>query len=457
MGKVLSCVPFFRNGKGFFVVGLLAPKETFITDWLDCYLSEEKKTGYIATFELANKQHRFFGLNDKDALHKLSQRKKKNMYLSLNAFEYGSRSSDNLAQLRNIGVDVDCYTVGFTVSATLKHLETLVMSGTIPNPNLVIESGKGVQILYSISGGASPKMAFLSHYITVQYIGLLKQLGADPNASDVARVLRLPNSIHGETGKQVKCTIWNYREYTLDELYAYCTPLEKAKGRKKRNKLAEGEVIRFTPPDTVKNFYTLNDKRLTDLEALVQLRNGDMTNYRNTFLYIYSFTRALFCKKQEDTMYFAMRMNDKMYSSTDKPMKKSEVERTIKSAYSDAIAFYEKFAENEFKMFGLPYNLVKPMKTATIIEKLGISEVEMRQLFVTIDSAEKQRRNTEKKRIQRGSVTREEYKEQQQERTEDKLWQLRQAMERYPNLSNRKLAEVLAVSEGYIRKLKKQL
>jgi hypothetical protein len=57
-------------------------------------------------------------------------------------------------------------------------------------------------------------------------------------------------------------------------------------------------------------------------------------------------------------------------------------------------------------------------------------------------------------REKKGAISREAYLEQQTDKTEDKLWQLKTAIERHHRLSNVKLAKLLGVSEAYIRKLK---
>ena len=215
---------------------LLQVQETYIEEWHDCYLSESKKTGFVCTLQLANKKHSFYGLNDLDALLKETKKRKTDVYLSLNAFEYGSRTTKALKQIRNIGVDIDCYKVNVSISKALEEIKQLIIKGRIPNPNLVIFSGRGLQLIYSISGGAAPAMAFLTQYITTQYIAELKHLGADTAATDVTRVFRLPYSINGRNGKQVTVEIWRTLEYSLEELYSYCTPLERRRKPVKRRK-----------------------------------------------------------------------------------------------------------------------------------------------------------------------------------------------------------------------------
>ncbi|KGT37257.1 hypothetical protein P9232_15460 [Weizmannia sp. CD-2023] len=98
---------------------LLQIQETYIEEWHDCYLSESKKTGFVCTLQLTNKKHSFYGLNDLDALLKETKKRKTDVYLSLNAFEYGSRTTKALKQIRNIGVDIDCYKVNVSISKAL--------------------------------------------------------------------------------------------------------------------------------------------------------------------------------------------------------------------------------------------------------------------------------------------------------------------------------------------------
>lgn len=72
-------------------------------------------------------------------------------------------------------------------------------------------------------------MAWLALYITEQLISKLKHLGADSNAKDMSRVMRVPYNINERNNAPVQADIWN------DE--AYCRPLEKFKSRKNKGVL----------------------------------------------------------------------------------------------------------------------------------------------------------------------------------------------------------------------------
>lgn len=427
---------------------LLEPQETFIEAWHDCYLSDSKITGFVCTLNLKNKKQIFYGLNDLEFLLREADKHRKDIYLSLNAFEHGSRTAKSLKQIRNIGIDVDCYKLNIAVSDAVEEIKSLVYQGKIPNPNLLIYSGRGVQLIYSISGGASPKMAYLSQYITTQYIAQLKHLGSD-SLSDVTRVLRLPYSINSRNNKMVDVKIWRTMEYDLMELYSYCMPLEK---RRKPHKRRGADLVTLPTQKGLKTLYSLNTARKNDLESLVILRNGDIDK-RNVLTYVYGYTIALLLKNKAQTLAFSQQMNDKLID----PQKKKEVERTAGNAYDDAMQFFDEFAKRGFKMWYKQSDGIKrPMKNETIIDELDITGAEMAQFETIIDKETSYSRKVQKRRKE-GVRERKDYLEEQKEQTEDKLWQLKKVMERDPNAKKKEWAAMLGISDRHLRRLIKQI
>lgn len=425
-------------------------EETFIDSWHECYLSERKKSGYVVTIDLSNEQHKqiWYGLRDLKHLLKASERGLKDVYLSLNAFEHGSRKTADLKQIRNIGVDLDFYKIGLSKEYVIKQLHDLVYSQSLPCPNIIM-NGRGVQLVYSISGGAAPQMAYLTQYITNHFVKMLMPLGADGSCSDLSRVFRLPYSTHGKTGQQITVDLWTDREYSLQELYEYVPPLEK-----KRKTKRKGSLTTLPARKGVMDLYSLNTKRKADLELIVEMRSG-VIEHRNDLTYIYAFTTALIVKNQAATLEMTFQLNEKLAD----PQQRKELERTAKNAYKDAMIFFDEFAKNGYKRVGLPHNIIKPMRNDTVIRKLNIdfTQEEKEKLSTLIDKVEKQRRDTERKRVKRGSVTRDEYLLAEQEKQQDKLTVLKAAKEANPKASLRKLAEITGFSKSVIGRLIKQL
>lgn len=428
-------------------------EETFIDSWYECYLSERKKSGYVVTIDLSNEQHKqiWYGLRDLKHLLKASERGLKDVYLSLNAFEHGSRKTADLKQIRNIGVDLDFYKIGLSKEYVIKQLHDFVFSGSLPCPNIIM-NGRGVQLVYSISGGAAPQMAYLSQYITNHFVKMLMPLGADGSCSDLSRVFRLPYSTHSKTGQQITVDLWTEREYSLQELYEYVPPLEK-----KRKPKRKGMLTTLPARKGVMDLYSLNTKRKADLEMIVELRNGVIEN-RNDLTYIYSFTTALIVKNQAATLEMTFQLNAKLAD----PQPKKEVERTAKNAYKDAMIFFDEFAKNDYKRIGLPHNIVKPMRNDTVIRKLNIdfTQDEKEKMSTLIDKEEKLRRDKERKRIKRratGVPTREEYLISAAEQTDKQINLLKELIANSLKPKWKAIAAEMGISERHLRRLRKQL
>lgn len=221
----------------------------------------------------------------------------------------------------------------------------MILDKIIPEPNLVLTS-RGIQLFYSIDRGASPELAWLTGYITEQLISKLKHLGADAIASDVSRVMRVPNSINERNNTVVKPKIWNDEAYTLQELQMYCRPLELFETRKRKRMKV---IIRKSEPDKrIAQFYKTNYARLSDLRRLIELRKGDFTGMRNVFLYIYSFHQSLVLNTQRDVIWSVRRAFQDVFSKTEGQLSNTEFEKTVKGAYHDAREFFDHYKGNGY-------------------------------------------------------------------------------------------------------------
>lgn len=443
-----------------------------IQNWYNAYISPTKRNGSVAIVQwVADKKTKgktwekrtWINQNKIRELINASNgvpERLTNAYLTLNAFkvvgEAGSRTTSNLAQIRNIGIDIDCYTVGMTPEQAENAIQDMIVQCEIPNPNLLIRSGNGVQLVYSIEGGAAPSLAWLTKYITVQFVAKTAFLGSDASCTDLTRVFRLPGSFNVKSGQAKKLAsseIWRKREYDLSELYAYCEPLEHRQKRVKRPHLYP--LPKLT--DMGHKIRSLNLTRINDFYKLIDLREGKIEK-RNVLLYDFAYCFGLQTDLEDAVIQQATRMND----SLDDPLSAFEVERVARNAYKDARTFWKAFSENGYKK--LPYRLndgiIKPKLNTTLIEHHSITAAEMKDLQTIIDGDEKQARRVAKRRAA-GMKTLEEHNSNQKQQKAQRLYLLAKLKAENPGATQRQLAGLMGVSlptlKKYVAELKQKV
>ena len=442
----------------------LEEKTPYITqqlnEWHELWFNDYKKAGYVAISNL--KRQLFYGSNDIQTIIDQTAGKPK-QYISINAFngwingKPPNRRKENLKQIRNIAIDIDQYDKGMTINEALDEIQYLILEEIIPEPNLVLTS-RGIQIFYSIEYGASPTMAWLSDFITSQFISKLKHIGADFNAKDVSRLMRVPNSMNERNNALVKSMIWNNEPYSLDELKLYCRPLNRptSKGKKKRRK-----VVPLHEEKRVSLIYKINHARLQDLNRLIEIRKGNFTGMRNTLLYMYAYHEALLFNNQSDVLNSVNEAFKNIYSTSDKPMTKSEFNRTVKSAYNDATRFFNSFKENGYNIiYKTNDGIKKPYKTSNVIKKLDISEAEQYELNTLHEPHVKRNKDIkrlEQQRRKAGMRTMKQYNDDRKQKQQSKLDELQQLLEDKPNATRKELASILGITtrtlRNYISKL----
>lgn len=430
-----------------------------LNHWSDLWFTEQKKAGYVAIGYYKNPK--FYGLNDKSRIPSITAGKEL-CFITLNAFDVDfqagdfSRESERLKQIRNIGVDLDQYKLGITIDEAIDALQVLILEEKIPEPNLVLTS-RGVQIFYGISGGASPEMEWLASYITDQFVEKLQELGADFNAKGMSRFMRVPYSVNERNGAIVEPEIWNQEAYTLQELQAYCRPLERYKQGKNK-----GKIIQLAEVDSkLLLFYRTNYARLRDLRKLIELRKGDFTGMRNVFVYVYAYHQSLVSNTLE-TVKLAVK-NDLagIYSRTDKPMTKREMDKTVSSAYHDYEKFFKAYRANGNRMiYGRNDGIIKPYTTGNLIKKLELTESE--QYFMSsirnADIAKKQHAEYMKaKRRADGAGSMTEYNAERKNKRFERLLQLENLMALHPDKTQAEYAKMMDISQATVNKLTKQL
>lgn len=374
----------------------------------------------------------------------LSEWTGEDVYFSQNTFFKPQRRIDNIRQLRSLYVDLDVYTKGLNPEWVLGKLEMEYFGQAIPEPNLVIFSGRGLVLIWTIDPipyMAMPLWRAVESYLVEQ----LKDLGADTKATDPARIFRLAGSINSKNQAVVKAEYRHTYRYDIHDLqYDYLPELSpKAQEPKKRG--PKPKVLRMF------NTYTLHLSRARDLAKLVELRQGDMEGYRETICFLYRYWTCCFTSDPERALEDTLNLNSEFI----KPLPEKEVITATKSA-EKAWAAKSNDKANELAMsMGYPgagYNL----KNSKIIDWLDITPEEQKHMSTIIGPQEKRGRNTEAKRASRraqGMKPREEYLSE----AEQKRMEIRKVIEENPQLSVRALAKKTGLSKSAIQRVKAAL
>ena len=401
--------------------------------------------GYITLAKKTEKGFKQYHVKPKQLALKLSKWLGEDVYFSQNTFYKPQRQIELIRQLRALYVDLDCYLLNYDPKWIIGKLELEFFNETIPEPSLIIFSGRGVVLVWLID--PVPYQALpLWQAIQNHFVKQLEEMGGDAKASDAARVFRLDGSINSKNGEPVHVQYRHDFRYALRDIqHDYLPdikPKKKTSGRRKKI-------------EQLYNTYSLHHARLLDLVKLVSLRNYDVKGYRETVLFLYRYWQCCYVADSEEALRQTLIFNAQFVD----PLPEREVIRATKSAEKAWSARNNIEANRVAKEKGYPgagYNL----KNTKIIEWLDITEEEQLQLQTIIGRNEKRKRNTKAKREQRrkeGVKPRKEYLNVQKEKTEDKLWLLQKALERYPDATHEELAKLLNIERSYVSKLLKRV
>ena len=370
------------------------------------------------------------------------------VYYSQNSFFKPQRRIDNIRQLRTLYVDLDVYNLGMTPEWVLGKLEWEVFGQGLPEPNMIIFSGRGLVLIWNIEPipyKAMPLWRAVENYFAEQ----LKEVGADTKATDPARIFRLAGSINSKNNAIVRAEYRHDYRYDIHQLqYDYLPELSP-------KKLAVKKKGRNTKIVRMFNIYTLHLSRARDLAKLVELREGHIHDCRENLLFLYRYFTCCFTDDPQKALEDTLSLNSEFVN----PLPEREVVTATRSAEKAWAAKSDAKANEIAKQLGHPgagYNL----SNSTIIDWLHITPEEEKHLSSIIGKDEKRRRNTEarrKKRREEGMRPMEEYNQERKQKVETKVETLLRLMKENPQWSNVRLSKEMGVSEGYIRKLKKTL
>ena len=285
-----------------------------------------------------------------------------NVYISINTFYSTFRRLEYLKELKAQFIDLDIYKTGFTKAQIIMHLETDYFNKSIPRPNLIIDSGRGlylIWILNSVPSKALPLWKAVEEYL----YSVLKPFGADRQALDPTRVLRVPGSINSKSKTTVSIIdeydyIYDLREIQ-NEYLPELKPKEKKKGRPSKTVFIHRER-------------SLYFARIQDITKLCELREYDLKGHRELILFLYRYYLCYFLEDTKKALEDVLELNREFIY----PLSENEVIRATRSA--------EKVYLSKDKDYRY--------KNETLIELLKITELEETHMSTIISDKEYKRR-----------------------------------------------------------------
>lgn len=288
-----------------------------------------------------------------------------NIYITLNTFFKPCRRLECIKELNCAYIDLDYYKTKYTKEQIIMNLEADYFNKIIPATNYILDSGRGLALIWLINkvpSKALPLWKAVQEYLYKQ----LKEFGADRQALDATRILRVPGSINSKS-KTVVSIIDEY-DYIYDlreiqkEFLPELKPVEKKKGRpKKINYIYRERSLYYA--------------RIQDITKLCELREYDLRGHREIILFLYRYYLCSFTEDVQKALEDVLELNSMFIL----PLKENEVIRATRSAEK---CYLDKNKEYKYK-------------NETLIGLLEITEDEEKYMTTIISKNEYKRRNNE--------------------------------------------------------------
>ena len=288
-----------------------------------------------------------------------------NVYISINTFYSTFRRLEYLKELKAQFIDLDIYKTGFTKEQIIMHLEADYFNKSIPRPNLIIDSGRGLYLIWllnSVPSKALPLWKAVEEYL----YSVLKPFGADRQALDPTRILRVPGSINSKSKTTVNVIEQYDYIYDLREIQnEYLPELEERKAKKKGR-----------PSKTVfiHRERSLYYARIQDIIKLCELREYDLKGHRELILFLYRYYLCYFLEDTQKALEDVLELNREFIY----PLSETEVIRATRSAEKVYLS-----KDKDYKY-----------KNETLIELLLITELEETYMTTIISNKESKRRRS---------------------------------------------------------------
>ena len=380
--------------------------------------------GFITVAKMKKhwQQYYFEGINDLSI-----NLNDKDVYISQNTFNNRSRRLTHLKELKALYIDIDCYKVNLSKEATKYFLEN-DLYGQIPVPNMLIDSGRGLYYIIFLENTIAeelPKWQLVERYLYEK----LKDLGADNKALDATRVLRVVGSTNSKNNELVKVIDTYDYQYTLDEIIENYIP-EVNEDRKEKQKpkgvRKKGRKKKFV---SLFNLYNLYYTRFKDIKKLVEIRNYEMTGYREITLFLIRYFLNVYHGDDDLVMEEVIEINN----SFTEPLEINEVFNATRSGAIGATESVYKYSNDK------------------LIKLLDITPSEQKEMATIIGKSEKYYRNNKNRRDNRRDENGLTQRESSKLNNENEILELKRK-----KYTLKQISEKLNLSIDYVKKVSRK-
>ena len=380
--------------------------------------------GFITVAKMKKhwQQYYFEGINDLSI-----NLNDKDVYISQNTFNNRSRRLIHLKELKALYIDIDCYKVNLSKDAVKYFMEN-DLYGQIPVPNMLVDSGRGLYYIIFLENTVAedlPKWQLIEKYLYEK----LKDLGADNKALDATRVLRVVGSTNSKNNELVKVIDSYDYQYTLDEIIENYIP-EVNEDRKEKQKpkgiRKKGRKKKFV---SLFNLYNLYYTRFKDIKKLVEIRNYEMTGYREVTLFLIRYFLNVYHGDDDLVMEEVIEINN----SFTEPLEINEVFNATRSGVIGATESVYKYSNDK------------------LIKLLDITPSEQKEMATIIGKSEKYYRNNKNRRDNRRDENGLTQRESSKLNNENEILELKRK-----KYTLKQISEKLNLSIDYVKKVSRK-
>lgn len=368
----------------------------------------------VATIEANKKYHQWHYTIDEleENLEKLISLNL-NTYISPNEFYLPKRASENIRRLNALYIDLDLKDKSYDIKdyeldIAIDILTDNYFNKIIPEPTMLIKSGKGLHLYWKIEDLPSqglPLWTLVQDKIVEKMRAFnedFRLFKIDESVKDCTRILRLSDTINLKNNTNCKLEfVYDENIYRLDTLIKEYFPelsiIEKQK--KERVKLKDKEEKKIV---AIFNLHKLHYTRLKDIVKLQQMRNTFTLDGRRRMIFMYRYYSCLFNRDTELALENTLDFNSKFIE----PLSYNEAIQASNSAEKA----YEEWLTNTEEDFKKPvwnretnsYNIKGYNYSNTkLISLLEITIEEQRELSTIISKRVKQDRQNDSKKKKR--------------------------------------------------------